>query len=208
MDRPLMTALQRSLHTLFPLVLLAMPVALAPVYAFDASNRAQAQSKQGAVGPSEATEVAIAAPDDSIVIEAEPLDQPPTEEQLMQRFREALGSPRSLQLTEHSSAAGGIEVQSRYGRFCVNPTPAPSAGGPGWRCDACLALRRFLNARRLAKPRETSTRSQRCDRERPAALDSRARAAAFHDRHRRVRSDLARTPCHRRCEIVRSHTAR
>jgi len=139
MNQPLLTALQRSVPTLSALVLLSMPIALAPVYAFDATKPAQAQNEQIAVDRSGVDEVAIAAPDDPIVIEAEPLDQPPTQEQLMQRFRDALGSPRSLQLTEHSFAAGGIEVQSRYGRFCLNPSPAPSAGGPGG--DVTLASR-------------------------------------------------------------------
>jgi hypothetical protein len=94
-------------------------------------NDGAAQSLLGA----ETDDPTISAP---IIIEADPMNEEPTLDQLMHRFREALGAPPSYVISERPLAGGGLEFHTRYGRFCVK-TPAVQMGGPGG--DVSLASR-------------------------------------------------------------------
>lgn len=68
--------------------------------------------------------VASAAPP-SVIIEAPPIETGPTIELLLQRFRAALAEDRARALpSERHLASGATELQTRYGRFCINPLPA------------------------------------------------------------------------------------
>jgi hypothetical protein len=59
----------------------------------------------------------------SVVIEAEPLAEP-TIDELMQTFRAALERDRRpMGIVERQLAGGIIEVNTRYGRFCLAPLP-------------------------------------------------------------------------------------
>ena len=85
-----------------------------------------------------------AEPDDStisapIIIEADPMNEEPTLDQLMHRFREALGAPPSYVISERPLGAEGLEFHTRYGRFCVKTPAVQKPGGPGG--DISLASR-------------------------------------------------------------------
>lgn len=70
------------------------------------------------------TQVSAAAPATSpaVVIETAPIESGPTIEQLLQLFRAALEEDRArAEPIERRLASGAVEVQTRYGRFCVNP---------------------------------------------------------------------------------------
>ncbi|MEO8627266.1 MAG: hypothetical protein ABI612_04080 [Betaproteobacteria bacterium] len=95
------------------------------------ANEGGAQSLLGA----ETDDPAISAP---IIIEADPMNEEPTLDQLMHRFREALGAPPSYVISERPLGGEGLEFHTRYGRFCVK-TPAVQMGGPGG--DVTLASR-------------------------------------------------------------------
>jgi hypothetical protein len=61
----------------------------------------------------------------SVVIEAEPMLEPGIED-LMRSFRAALERDRqrtSLDIVERQYASGAVEVDTRYGRFCLAPLP-------------------------------------------------------------------------------------
>jgi hypothetical protein len=58
----------------------------------------------------------------AVIIEGE-IIAPPTLEDIMQRFREMLEEERTLAPMERPLAGGGIEVYTRYGRFCIAPLP-------------------------------------------------------------------------------------
>jgi hypothetical protein len=61
----------------------------------------------------------------SVVIEAEPILEPGIED-LMRSFRAALERDRqraSLDIVERQYASGVVEVDTRYGRFCLAPLP-------------------------------------------------------------------------------------
>jgi len=57
----------------------------------------------------------------------------------MQKFREALGQPRTLVVTEHQFADGAVEMTTRFGRFCAGPPPGYLQSGLGG--DIRLAAR-------------------------------------------------------------------
>jgi hypothetical protein len=61
----------------------------------------------------------------SVVIEAEPILEPGIDD-LMRSFRAALERDRqrtSLDIVERQYASGAVEVDTRYGRFCLAPLP-------------------------------------------------------------------------------------
>ena len=61
---------------------------------------------------------------DGVVIEAEPLQLERTIEELMQRFREALGRDRfDMPFSERPLPGGARELHTRFGRFWVVPVP-------------------------------------------------------------------------------------
>ena len=59
-----------------------------------------------------------------VVIQATPPAREPTVEELMQRFRERLATERLLTPVERPLAGGLVEVNTRYGRFCL-PSVTP-----------------------------------------------------------------------------------
>ncbi|HEU5282297.1 MAG TPA: hypothetical protein VFU53_00670 [Burkholderiales bacterium] len=59
----------------------------------------------------------------SVVIEAEPLELEPGMGELMRRFRARLADDRPLDPVEDRLVSGAIEVDTRYGRFCIAPLP-------------------------------------------------------------------------------------
>jgi hypothetical protein len=56
-----------------------------------------------------------------LVIEAQPTNPDPTQDQLMQKFRDALAQPPTLIVAEHRFSDGTLEVTTRLGRFCGKP---------------------------------------------------------------------------------------
>lgn len=58
----------------------------------------------------------------AVVIEAEPLDLEPGIEELMRRFGDRLADHRPLDPVE-APLPSAIEVNTRYGRFCIAPLP-------------------------------------------------------------------------------------
>jgi len=56
-----------------------------------------------------------------LVIEAQPTNPDPTQDQLMQKFRDALAQPSTLIVAEHRLSDGTLEVTTRLGRFCGKP---------------------------------------------------------------------------------------
>jgi hypothetical protein len=58
----------------------------------------------------------------AVVIEGEVI-APPTLDEIMQRFRDMLEDERTLAPMERPLAGGGLEVHTRYGRFCIAPLP-------------------------------------------------------------------------------------
>jgi len=87
---------------------------------------------------SEATS-ALEDPLPPVVVISEPPNPPPSQAQLMQKFREALGQPRTLVVTEHQFADGAVEMTTRFGRFCAGPPPGYLQSGLGG--DIRLAAR-------------------------------------------------------------------
>jgi hypothetical protein len=59
----------------------------------------------------------------SVVIEAEPLELEPGIGELMRRFRDRLADDRPLDPVEDRLLSGALEVNTRYGRFCIAPLP-------------------------------------------------------------------------------------
>jgi hypothetical protein len=77
----------------------------------------------------------------SIVIEAEPLTEPDLDT-LQRRLGTALERDRQrypLEIVEHQFAGGGLEVDTRYGRFCIAPLPSYLSSGLG--ADTTLTSR-------------------------------------------------------------------
>jgi hypothetical protein len=61
-------------------------------------------------------------------------DQPvasPTQDQLMPRFRNALGRPLSSSVEARQLVDGALEMTTQLGRFCARPPPAQSQVGVG-----------------------------------------------------------------------------
>jgi hypothetical protein len=71
--------------------------------------------------PSEAPPIELSI--GGIVIEAEWLKVEPSLEEQAQEFRKALAVPDLLTPVERSFADGSVEVQTRYGKFCLRPVP-------------------------------------------------------------------------------------
>jgi hypothetical protein len=72
----------------------------------------------------------IEVPAEPIVIESDALTPEPTQDQLLQKFRDALGQPPSLVVSERQ-LAGGLEVTTRFGHFCARALPAQVRSGLG-----------------------------------------------------------------------------
>ncbi len=66
-----------------------------------------------------------------IVVVSDPLTPNPTQDQLIRKFRDALGQPPTLVITEHQLAGGGVQMTTRYGRFCAGPLPGYLQSGLG-----------------------------------------------------------------------------
>jgi hypothetical protein len=58
-----------------------------------------------------------------VVIESEVLNLDPTLDQLMQKFRTALGRPSVSSVSERRLANGALEVTTSLGRFCTTAPP-------------------------------------------------------------------------------------
>jgi hypothetical protein len=58
-----------------------------------------------------------------VVIESNVLNPDPTLDQLMQKFRTALGRPSVSSVSERRLANGALEVTTSLGRFCTTPPP-------------------------------------------------------------------------------------
>jgi hypothetical protein len=97
-------------------VLASLPISSA--YAIEA----QATIEQG---PS--VEVPLA----PIVIESDAPGPAREQDQLMQKFREALGSRPGSTLAEHQLANGPLEITTPFGRLCAEPPPAHLESGLG-----------------------------------------------------------------------------
>jgi len=74
---------------------------------------------------------AVEVPLPPVVVISEPLNPPPSQDQLMLRFREALGQPPTLVIAEHQYANGAVEMTTRFGRFCAGPPPGYLQSGLG-----------------------------------------------------------------------------
>jgi hypothetical protein len=73
----------------------------------------------------------VEVPVEPIVIESDALTPEPTQDQLMQKFRDALGQPPSYIVSERQLAGGVLEVTTRFGRLCVRPLPGQLGSGLG-----------------------------------------------------------------------------
>jgi hypothetical protein len=82
---------------------------------------------------------AVEVPLEPIVVISEPLNPPPSQAQLMQKFRHTLGQPPTLVITEHQFVDGAVQMTTRFGRFCVGPPPGYLQSGLGG--DIRLAAR-------------------------------------------------------------------
>ncbi len=84
-----------------------------------------------AAAPASQESAVIEIPVAPIIIESDLPAPQPTLEQLMLKFREALGQPPSFVVSEHQLADGALELTTRFGRFCARPLPAQSQFGVG-----------------------------------------------------------------------------
>jgi hypothetical protein len=66
-----------------------------------------------------------------IVVVSDPLNPNPTQDQLMRKFRDALGQPPTLGIAEHQFAGGALQMTTRFGRFCAGPPPGYLQSGLG-----------------------------------------------------------------------------
>ena len=82
---------------------------------------------------------AIEVPLAPVVVIGEPLNPPPSQDQLLAKFRETLGQPPTLVITEHQFADGAVQMTTRFGRFCAGPPPGYLQSGLGG--DIRLAAR-------------------------------------------------------------------
>jgi hypothetical protein len=73
----------------------------------------------------------IEVPAEPIVIESDTLTPEPTQDQLMRKFRDALGQPPSFIVSERQLAGGVLEVTTRFGRLCARPLPGQLHSGLG-----------------------------------------------------------------------------
>jgi hypothetical protein len=73
----------------------------------------------------------IEVPVEPIVIESDALTPEPTQDQLMQTFREALGQPPSFVVSERQLGGGVFELTTRFGRLCARSLPVQLQSGPG-----------------------------------------------------------------------------
>jgi hypothetical protein len=73
----------------------------------------------------------VEVPVEPIVIESDALTLEPTQDQLLQKFRDALGQPPSFVVSERQLAGGLLEVTTRFGRLCVRALPAQLQSGLG-----------------------------------------------------------------------------
>jgi hypothetical protein len=101
---------KRSLPTCFSFVALCLLYGIAA-----------AQDAQSGLPPQSAPRTEVNP--GSVVIEAEPLELEPGIGELMQRFRDRLADERPLDPVEDRLLSGAIEVNTRYGRFCIAPLP-------------------------------------------------------------------------------------
>lgn len=70
-------------------------------------------------------------PSEPIVIESDAPSPAPGQEQLAQKFRDALGSPPASTITEHQLANGPLEITTRFGRLCAERPPGHLESGLG-----------------------------------------------------------------------------
>jgi hypothetical protein len=66
-----------------------------------------------------------------LVIEGQATNPDPTQDQLVQKFRDALAQPSTLIVAEHRFSDGTLELTTRLGRFCGKPVPAHPESGVG-----------------------------------------------------------------------------
>ena len=66
-----------------------------------------------------------------LVIEAQVTNPDLTQDQLMQKFRDALAQPSILILAEHRFSDGSLELTTRLGRFCARLLPGHLESGLG-----------------------------------------------------------------------------
>jgi hypothetical protein len=66
-----------------------------------------------------------------LVIEGQATSLDPTQDQLMQKFRDALAQPSTLTVAAHGFSDGTLELTTRLGRFCSKPLPAHVESGLG-----------------------------------------------------------------------------
>jgi hypothetical protein len=66
-----------------------------------------------------------------IVIESDALTPEPTQDQLMQKFRNTLAQPSALIVAERRLSDGTLELTTRLGHFCARPLPAHLESGLG-----------------------------------------------------------------------------
>lgn len=66
-----------------------------------------------------------------VVIKGQSVNPEPTQDHLMQRFREALAQPSTLIVAEHRFSDGTLELTTRLGRFCSKLLPAHLESGLG-----------------------------------------------------------------------------
>lgn len=73
----------------------------------------------------------VEVPAEPIVIESDALTPEPTQDQLLQKFRDALGQPPSFVVSERQLAGSVLEVTTRFGRFCARALPPQLQSGLG-----------------------------------------------------------------------------
>jgi len=76
-------------------------------------------------------EPAAEVPSEPIVIESDAPSPAPGEEELAQKFREALGSVPDSTIAEHQLANGPLVVTTPFGRLCAEPPPRHLESGLG-----------------------------------------------------------------------------
>ena len=95
---------------------------------------AQGTDARAAVSPGEAAASEETLSDIPVPLISVESDQPapaPTHEQLMRRFRDALGRPLGTGVEERQLADGTLELPTQLGRFCARPLPAQSRSQVG-----------------------------------------------------------------------------
>jgi len=121
---------RRSIHLLGAAILASLTMSWAHAQypgADAAAVNGAMHEEQPTTTPAPAGEILLP----PLVIESIATNPDPTQDELMQKFRDALAQPPIWAAAEHRFPNGSLDITTRFGHFCAEPPPAHLESGLG-----------------------------------------------------------------------------